>query len=173
MQFGIGPHIMDCMKLCRRRRRLRNGWLRMYEITKQTLIGDIMDHAPEVAPLFYSIGMYCLSCDSSRGETLEEACVVHEVDADSFLEQVHAWQQTCAEDPEAAAQNAALYSMFGMGDLYGLDGDYGWSSIEEELAAFGIDGSFSGFSSDFEDGYGGWHADIGEGDPDASPAGGV
>ncbi len=61
----------------------------MAKITKETIIGDILDIAPETAPLFLSIGMHCLGCPSSRGETVEEACMVHGIDADGFLEQVN------------------------------------------------------------------------------------
>lgn len=49
----------------------------MIEITKDTVIGDILDIAPQTAPIFFSIGMHCLGCPSSRGETVEEACMVH------------------------------------------------------------------------------------------------
>ena len=61
----------------------------MVQITKDTIIGDILDIAPETAPLFLSIGMHCLGCPSSRGETVEEACMVHGIDVDAFLEQVN------------------------------------------------------------------------------------
>ena len=44
----------------------------MIEITKDTIIGDILDVAPQTAPIFLSIGMHCLGCPSSRGETVEE-----------------------------------------------------------------------------------------------------
>ncbi len=59
------------------------------QITKETIIGDILDIAPESAPLFMAIGMHCLGCPSSRGETVEEACMVHGVDTDAFLAQVN------------------------------------------------------------------------------------
>ena len=49
----------------------------MIEITKDTIVGDILDVAPQTAPIFLSIGMHCLGCPSSRGETVEEACMVH------------------------------------------------------------------------------------------------
>ena len=52
----------------------------MIDITKDTIIGDILDVAPQTAPIFLSIGMHCLGCPSSRGETVEEACMVHGVD---------------------------------------------------------------------------------------------
>ena len=34
----------------------------MIEITKDTIIGDILDIAPQTAPIFFSIGMHCLGC---------------------------------------------------------------------------------------------------------------
>ena len=61
----------------------------MAQITKDTIIGDILDIAPETAPIFMSIGMHCLGCPSSRGETVEQACKVHGVDVDELLAQVN------------------------------------------------------------------------------------
>ena len=55
------------------------------KIEKNTIIGDILDIAPQAAPLFFAIGMHCLGCPSSRGETVEEACAVHGVDVDKLL----------------------------------------------------------------------------------------
>ena len=57
----------------------------MIEITKDTINGVILDIAPHTAPIFLSIGMHCLGCPSSRGETVEEACMVHGVDVDKLL----------------------------------------------------------------------------------------
>ena len=62
----------------------------MAKITKDTIIGDILDIAPQAAPVFMSIGMHCLGCPSSRGETVEQACMVHGVDVDDLLEQLNA-----------------------------------------------------------------------------------
>lgn len=62
----------------------------MAQITKDTIIGDILDIAPETAPIFLSIGMHCLGCPSSRGETVEEACMVHGVDVDEVLARINA-----------------------------------------------------------------------------------
>ena len=58
----------------------------MATITKDTIIGDILDIAPQTAPLFMAIGMHCLGCPASRGETVEEACMVHGIDTDELLE---------------------------------------------------------------------------------------
>ena len=59
-------------------------------IEKTTIIGDILDIAPHTAPLFFAIGMHCLGCPSSRGETVAEACAVHGVDLNALLEKVNA-----------------------------------------------------------------------------------
>ena len=61
----------------------------MAQITKDTVIGDILDIAPNTAPIFLSIGMHCLGCPSSRGETVEQACMVHGVDPDELLAAVN------------------------------------------------------------------------------------
>ena len=61
----------------------------MAQITKDTIIGDILDIAPETAPLFLSIGMHCLGCPSSRGETVEEACMVHGVNVEALLNAIN------------------------------------------------------------------------------------
>ena len=61
----------------------------MAQITNDTSIGDILDIAPETAPIFLSIGMHCLGCPSSRGETVEQACMVHGVDVNALLEKVN------------------------------------------------------------------------------------
>ncbi|MCI6605103.1 MAG: DUF1858 domain-containing protein [Clostridiales bacterium] len=67
------------------------------KIEKTTIIGDVLDIAPQTAPLFMSIGMHCLGCPASRGETVEEACAVHGVDADAFLEQVNKFIEASEE----------------------------------------------------------------------------
>ncbi len=61
----------------------------MAKITKDTIVGDILDLAPEAAPLFLEIGMHCLGCPSARGETVEMACAVHGVDSDELLEKIN------------------------------------------------------------------------------------
>lgn len=61
----------------------------MAQITKDTIIGDILDIAPETAPVFMAIGMHCLGCPSSRGESVEQACMVHGVDVDALLTEIN------------------------------------------------------------------------------------
>ena len=59
-------------------------------ITKDTIIGDILTIAPQTAPLFMGIGMHCLGCPASRGETVEQACMVHGVEVEDLLAKVNA-----------------------------------------------------------------------------------
>ena len=62
----------------------------MAQITKDTIIGDILDIDETTAPIFLSIGMHCLGCPASRGESLEEACAVHGVDVNDILSKINA-----------------------------------------------------------------------------------
>ncbi|MBQ5320789.1 MAG: DUF1858 domain-containing protein, partial [Oscillospiraceae bacterium] len=36
------------------------------------------------------MGMHCLGCPSARGESIEDACAVHGVDADELVEKIKA-----------------------------------------------------------------------------------
>ena len=55
------------------------------EITRETLISEIVEHCPEAMPVFQSIGMHCMGCALASGENLEQACAVHGVDPDEFI----------------------------------------------------------------------------------------
>ena len=63
----------------------------MKEITKNTIIGDILDIDASLAPYFLEIGMHCLGCPSARSETVEQACRVHDVDADELVKKLNAF----------------------------------------------------------------------------------
>ena len=72
-------------------------------IEKYTIIGEVLYIAPQSAPLFLAIGMHCLGCPSSRGETVEEACMVHGIDCDAFLAQLNRFLEA-SEAAEAEKQ---------------------------------------------------------------------
>lgn len=55
------------------------------QVTRENIIGDILDMDQTTAPYFMEIGMHCLGCPASRGETIEEACEVHGVDCDELI----------------------------------------------------------------------------------------
>lgn len=59
-------------------------------VTKDSLIGDILDADRTTATYFLEMGMHCLGCPSARGETLEQACEVHGVDCDALVEKINA-----------------------------------------------------------------------------------
>ena len=59
-------------------------------INKYTVIGENRKIAPQAAPIFMGIGMHCLGCPASQGETVEQACAVHGVDVESLLAKVNA-----------------------------------------------------------------------------------
>lgn len=61
----------------------------MEKITKDSLIGDVLEKDVELAKYFFEIGMHCLGCPSARGETIEEACQVHGEDCDQLLEKLN------------------------------------------------------------------------------------
>ena len=63
----------------------------MKEITKDMVIGDILDADGGTAVFFLEMGMHCLGCPASRGETVEEACAVHGVDADTLVAKINAY----------------------------------------------------------------------------------
>ena len=73
----------------------------MINITKDTIIGDILDVAPQTAPIFLSIGMHCLGCPSSRGETVEEACMVHGLNADEVMANIQEYLNAKKESEQA------------------------------------------------------------------------
>ena len=57
----------------------------MDTITKDTTIGDILNIKPEAIPVLMEIGMHCIGCPASAGETVEEAAMVHGVDVDELV----------------------------------------------------------------------------------------
>ena len=61
----------------------------MTEITKDMLIGDILDADRGTAKYFLEMGMHRFGCPASRGESVEQACRVHGVDADALVDEIN------------------------------------------------------------------------------------
>ncbi|MBR6920630.1 MAG: DUF1858 domain-containing protein [Clostridia bacterium] len=59
------------------------------EVTKESVIGDVLDYDIDTAQFFFEIGMHCLGCPASRGESIEEACMVHGTDADELVKKIN------------------------------------------------------------------------------------
>lgn len=68
----------------------RKGGIMMAQISKDTTIGELLNVNPDAAPVLMEIGMHCLGCPSAQGETLEEAAMVHGIDADLLVEKINA-----------------------------------------------------------------------------------
>ena len=60
------------------------------QVNKQSIIGDVLDAAPDTAIYFFEIGMHCLGCPAARGETIEQACRAHETNADELIAKINA-----------------------------------------------------------------------------------
>ncbi len=56
------------------------------EITKDTLIGELLKEKPESAEILMRFGMGCIGCPSAQMESLEQAAVVHGLNLDELLE---------------------------------------------------------------------------------------
>ena len=63
----------------------------MYEITRESMISEILENAPEAMPKFQELGMHCLGCALATAETLEQACAAHGVDPDEFIMELKAF----------------------------------------------------------------------------------
>ena len=55
------------------------------QITKQTTMGDMLEFDRGIAYILMQEGMHCVGCPASIGETLEEACAVHGLNADKVM----------------------------------------------------------------------------------------
>ena len=60
-----------------------------YQVNKDSLIGEVLDYDNETAEFFFEMGMHCLGCPASRGESIEEACEVHGVDCNEMIEKIN------------------------------------------------------------------------------------
>lgn len=60
------------------------------KVTKDMTIGQLLGVAPMVAPVLMEAGMHCLGCPSAQAESLEEAAMVHGLDADLLVEKINA-----------------------------------------------------------------------------------
>jgi hybrid cluster-associated redox disulfide protein len=58
-------------------------------VTKDTLISEVLNADQTTAPYFLEMGMHCLGCPSSTGESLEEACLVHGVPVQELIDKLN------------------------------------------------------------------------------------
>lgn len=67
------------------------------KVTKESIIGDVLDAEPETAKFFFEIGMHCLGCPSARGESIADACAVHGTDADALIAKINEYIEAKAK----------------------------------------------------------------------------
>lgn len=56
-----------------------------FEVTKDMLIGDVIAKDKGAAEILFAMGMFCFDCPAARGETVEEASMVHGIDCGKLL----------------------------------------------------------------------------------------
>lgn len=61
----------------------------MMAVTKDTLIGEILNEDRTTAPFFFEMGMHCLGCPASASESLEEACMVHGTSVEEMVRRLN------------------------------------------------------------------------------------
>ena len=74
----------------------------MIKITKEMIIGDILNEAPDMAPVLMAAGMHCIGCPSAQMETVEEAAYVHGIEPELLITRVNAFVD--AQDKQAKAE---------------------------------------------------------------------
>ena len=57
-------------------------------VNKDMTIQQVLEMDMNSAPVFFSMGMHCVGCPASQGETLEEAAMVHGMDIDQLMEAI-------------------------------------------------------------------------------------
>lgn len=58
-------------------------------ITGDMLVYDILGKYPEAAYVLMNCGMGCISCPAAMMESLNDACMVHGIDADEVVKYVN------------------------------------------------------------------------------------
>ena len=61
----------------------------MAKVTKDTMIGELLQIDENVAPMLLNIGMHCLGCPSSQMETIAVAAMVHGIDPDDLVNDIN------------------------------------------------------------------------------------
>lgn len=57
----------------------------MTQVSKDMLIGELIQIDNGIVPILLEAGMHCVGCPSAQGESLEQAAMVHEIDADELV----------------------------------------------------------------------------------------
>ena len=66
----------------------------MAKATKDMLITEVIELDEGTADILMNAGMHCIGCMMAHGETLEQACDVHGIDADILIEEINAYLES-------------------------------------------------------------------------------
>ena len=69
----------------------KERYIMAIQVTKDTIIMEALQLDPGTADFFLGIGMHCLGCPSSSGESIEQACAVHGVDCDELVNKINSY----------------------------------------------------------------------------------
>jgi hybrid cluster-associated redox disulfide protein len=58
-------------------------------VNRKTLIGEIVMQYPECVEVLLDMGMHCLGCPASQGESIKDACAVHGIDVEIMLKKLN------------------------------------------------------------------------------------
>jgi len=61
----------------------------MAVVNKEMIISDMIKIDKGIIPILMMEGMHCIGCPSAQGETLEEAAMVHGMDADELVNKIN------------------------------------------------------------------------------------
>ena len=61
----------------------------MPKVTRDMIIADVLKLDRGTVPIFLNSGMHCLGCPSSSGESIEDACAIHGIDADKLVKELN------------------------------------------------------------------------------------
>ena len=66
----------------------------MAKVTKDTMIGELLQIDEGVTPILLNIGMHCLGCPSSQMETIEQAAMVHGIDSEMLVDEINSFLES-------------------------------------------------------------------------------
>lgn len=61
----------------------------MSQVTKDMIISDVLKMDKGTVPIFLNSGMHCIGCPSASGESIEDACAIHGIDADNLVKELN------------------------------------------------------------------------------------
>ena len=61
----------------------------MAKVTADTMVGELLQIDSNIAPILMGIGMHCLGCPASQGESIAEAAMVHGIDPDALVDEIN------------------------------------------------------------------------------------